>query len=138
MIFGTNTHAVYSSGGTAFVAPTTNIDGNTVIATENFSFPPTSGFAPTIEINGNSMTISFQIQQLSQNTTFLYMQIATSERDANPSMIGFEAGEFRDCLAAPIGIPIQQNNDQSVPDGTNPDLSTVKGADIRSCRIQIL
>ncbi|NBV83041.1 hypothetical protein EBR57_02840 [bacterium] len=138
MIFGTNTRAVYSSGGTAFVTPTTNIDGNEVVATQNFFFSPTSGFSPSVEINGNTMTISFQIQQLAPNTTFLYMQIATIERDIDPSMIGFDAGEFRDCLAAPIGIPIQQNNDQSVPDGTNTDLSNLKGADIRSCRIQIL
>ena len=67
MIFGTNTRAVYKSGGTAFIAPTANIDGEEVVATQNFFFAPTSGFSPSLEVNGNTLTISFQIQQL---TTF--------------------------------------------------------------------
>lgn len=138
MIFAPNTRAVYESGSTAFVAPTTNINGQEVVATENFFFSPTSGFSPSLEINGNTMTISFQIQQLEPNTTFLYMQVATVERDVNNSMIGFDAGEFRDHLSSPIGISIEQNNDQTIPDSINNDLSTKKGADIRSCRIQVL
>ncbi len=138
MIFGTNTRAVYKSGGTAFIAPTANIDGEEVVATQNFFFAPTSGFSPSLEVNGNTLTISFQIQQLTQDTASIYMQVATIERDVNENMIGFDAGEFRDRLSAPIGISIEQNNDQTIPDSINNDLSNKKGADIRSCRIQVL
>ena len=138
MIFAPNTRAVYKSGGTAFIAPTENINGTEVVATQNFSFSPTSGFSPAMEINGNTLTITFQIQQLKPDIAFIYMQVATVERDANINMINFDAGEFRDRLPAPIGISIEQNNDQTIPDSVNTALSNKKGSDIRSCRIQIL
>lgn len=139
MMFSKTGPSVYQASGDSFIAPTTVIDGVEVVATDNFFFAPTAGFTPDISINGNTLTITFQLQQLDTDAQFLYLQLATVERNFNSSQEGFAAGEFRDRLTAPVGISIDQNNNQTIPDSDSTDpLLMNTGSDIRSCRIEIL
>jgi hypothetical protein len=139
MVIGRNIRAVYKSGGSNFVAPTAIENGDLVVVTQNFFFPPTAGFNPVVEINGSSMTISFQIQQLDPTITEIFMQVATVELDARSELVGFEAGEFRDHLSAPIRISIEQNLQPKVfPDSHSNDPTIDPGSDIISCSTQVL
>lgn len=135
LIIGRNLRAAYKSGSTQFTAPTTTVDGETQIATSNFTFPPTSGFTPVASVNGNQLTITFQIDQLTSASQF-YLQVATVAKNVNSDMVGYDAGEFRDKLSSPILVLVQQSNaPQTIPETDNSDQ---KGTDILSCTVQVL
>ena len=138
MIFGRDLRSVYQSGSNAFVAPVIITNSGEEVATQNFFFAPTAGFSPSMTVNGNTITITFQLQQLKPDATILYLQAATVEKNTNANLVGFEAGEFRDKLTAPIAVKIDENTNQFVPDTNSIDPKLINsGADIHSCRIEI-
>ncbi|NDC82737.1 hypothetical protein EB093_03615 [bacterium] len=128
MVLSYQLTSLYQSGGSQFTAPTTTQNGQLVIATDNFFFPPKSGFSPTVEVIGNTITITFPADQIA----------ATVEKNTNTNLEGYDSGEFRDCLAAPVTITLEQNNTIYLPQSDSAEPAIKSGSDLIGCRIQIL